>query len=404
MVHFWHGCRVDVKVGAAERVGSSAIRDLLEVTARPEIISMAGGLPCPDAFPVEAIAAATDAALADRSALQYAETPGYGPLREWVAARHDVVTEQVVITHGSQQALELLVRAVTEPGDVIALADPGYVGAVQAFRLNRARLVGIASDRDGMRVDDLADRLADGLRPTIVYVVANFDNPTGATLSDERRASLAGLADRYGFLVVDDDPYGELRWSGQAVASLASMSTRVVTLGTTSKVICPGLRVGWAVAPAAIGRDVGILKQAVDLQTTTLTQRIAHHVLTQSGFLTSHVQGLQVRYRQQCAALATALRAELGDRLSFSEPDGGMFLWGRVRGVDTSELLASALENGVAFVPGGAFGVEAKHRDALRLSFATSTCEELVEGARRLTSTLLGWTSATVSGSRVSAT
>jgi 2-aminoadipate transaminase len=182
------------------------------------------------------------------------------------------------------------------------------------------------------------------------------------------------------------------------------MSTRVVTLGTTSKVICPGLRVGWAVAPAAIGRGVGILKQAVDLQTTTLTQRIAHHVLTQPGFLASHVQGLQVRYQQQSAALATALRAELGDRLSFSEPDGGMFLWGRVRGVDTSELLASALENGVAFVPGGAFGVEAKHRDALRLSFATSTCEELVEGARRLTSTLLGWTSATVSGSRVSAT
>jgi 2-aminoadipate transaminase len=403
MDHFWHGGCMLVKhpavpVGdpirlatAATRVGSSAIRDLLEITERPEVISLAGGLPCPDAFPVEAIAAATDAVLTTHaaSALQYAPTGGHPPLRAWAAAQHGADAEQAVITHGSQQALELVTRATVEPGQAIALADPGYVGALQAFRLTGAQLVGIARDDDGMRVDELEARLRDGFRPVLVYVVSNFDNPTGATLSDERRHRLATLADHYGFLIVDDDPYGSLRWGGPPVSAMATLSDRVVQLGTTSKTLCPGLRVGWAIAPVAVTRAVIVLKQAADLQTGTFTQRIAHHVLTQPAFLPGHLAGLRRRYAQQCEALATALRVELGERISFDAPSGGMFLWARLHGSDTRQLLATAVAHGVAFVPGAEFGVDANHNsgahvDSLRLSFATAAPDELRAAARRL--------------------
>ena len=376
---------------AATRVGSSAIRDLLEITERPDIVSLAGGLPCPDAFPVDAIAAATDAVLATdaASALQYAPTGGHPPLRAWAAARHGAELEQAVITHGSQQALELVTRATVEPGQPIALADPGYVGALQAFRLAGAQLIGIPRDDDGLRVDVLHERLREGLRPALVYVVANFDNPTGATLSDERRRLLAALADRYGFLIVDDDPYGSLRWGGQPGSALATMSDRVVQLGTTSKILCPGLRVGWAVAPIEVTRAVIVLKQAADLQTGTFVQRIAHHALTQPGFLPEHLAALRRRYAQQCDALATALRDELGERISFDTPSGGMFLWARLPGIDTRQLLAAAIGHGVAFVPGAEFAVEANvhggaHADSLRLSFATAAPGELRVAARRL--------------------
>lgn len=372
--------------GAATRVGSSAIRDLLEITERPDIISLAGGLPCPHAFPVDAIAAATAAVLATdaASALQYAPTGGHPPLRAWAADRHDAEPEQAVITHGSQQALELVTRATVEPGQPIALADPGYVGALQAFRLSGAQLVGIPTDRDGMRVDVLSDRLRAGLRPALVYVVSNFDNPTGATLTEERRRELAALGDRYGFLIVDDDPYGSLRWDGEPLTAIASMSDRVVQLGTTSKILCPGLRVGWAIAPVELTRAVIVLKQAADLQTGTFTQRIAHHVLTQPGFLAGHIASLCRRYAEQCDALSTALRAELGQRISFETPSGGMFLWARLAGTDGRELLAAAIRHGVAFVPGAEFGVDSGHADSLRLSFATASPGELRAAARRL--------------------
>ena len=204
--------------GAAERVGSSAIRDLLALTQRPEVISLAGGLPSPATFPVGAVAEAAAEVLADgaESALQYSTTEGHPRLRTWVAERHPAATDpdQVLVTHGSQQALDLLVRATVAPGDTIALADPGYVGALQVFGLAGADLAGIPADGAGLCVDVLADRLAGGLRPTLVYVVAEFDNPSGVTLVTDRRHALAQLADHYGFLIVEDDPYGALRWAG----------------------------------------------------------------------------------------------------------------------------------------------------------------------------------------------
>lgn len=379
--------------GAAERVGSSAIRDLLALTQRPEVISLAGGLPSPEAFPVDVITAVTDEVLAGgaEAALQYATTEGHPGLRAWVAHRSPVATDpdQVLVTHGSQQALDLLVRATVAPGDSIVLADPGYVGALQVFRLAGADLAGIPADGDGLRVDRLADRLAEGLRPALVYVVAEFDNPSGVTLSADRRQELARLADHYGFLIVEDDPYGALRWAGPRLPALSTLSDRVVTLGTTSKILAPGLRVGWAVAPAPLAARLVVLKQAADLHTSSFSQAIAAGVLTRPGFLEPHLDGLRERYRNQCQALQDALRDRLGDRIAFHAPEGGMFLWARLQdGTATAALMPRALAAGMAFVPGNAFSVQEPHRSGLRLSFATEGPAALSEAVRRLASAL----------------
>lgn len=398
MVHYWHGGHMPVKAApplrrsrAAGGVRSSAIRDLLAVTERPDVLSLAGGLPAPDAFPVEAIARATAELLAEdpAGALQYAATAGFVPLRSWVAASlgrsgGPVDADDVVVTHGAQQAIELTVRALVDPGDAVALGDPGYVGAIQALRLAGADLLAIPVDADGLCVDVLADRLAAGARPALVYVVAQLDNPTAATLSAERRHELARLADRYGFVIVDDDPYGALRWHGDAPVPLRALSDRVVTLGTTSKVLCPGLRVGWAAAPTELARQLVLLKQAVDLQTATLTQRIAHRVLAVPGFLEPHVEHLRRTYAVRCDALVASLGRHLGDRVAFDRPPGGMFVWARLPGVDTQALLPRAVEQGVAFVPGTAFTVDGRPGDALRLSFATQSADELDTAVRRL--------------------
>jgi 2-aminoadipate transaminase len=377
---------------AARRVTSSAIRELLGVAEDPSVISLAGGLPAPDSFPVADIAAAVAGVLADDpvGALQYSRTEGYEPLRAWVAGRHDASADQVLVTHGSQQALELVARANVDPGTVVALADPGYVGAIQAFRLAGADLLPVPGDAGGLMVDELARALRRGRRPALVYVVPNFDNPTGATLAADRAAELGRLADRYGFLIVEDDPYGHLRWAGPSSPPLARFTERVVSLGTISKLLCPGLRVGYTVAPPALARTLVQLKQAVDLHTSSLAQRAAFRLLSTRGFLDRHLARLRGLYRLRARALAAALGEHLGDLASFRPPDGGMFIWARVEraGVDTQVLLASALSEGVAYVPGPAFGVAHRHRRHLRLSFATAGPEELDEGVRRLRTAL----------------
>ena len=380
---------------ALERTSSSAIRDLLEITERPGIISLAGGLPAPASFPVAAIARATAGVLADSAAtaLQYGATEGYGPLREWVGARASTPAGQVIITHGSQQALDLLARATIRSGDVIVLADPGYVGAIQAFRASGAALVGVGSDAHGLCVDELKERLRAGLRPTLVYVVANFDNPTGSTLSETRRVALANLADEFGFVIVDDDPYGELRWGGSPGTPLRLLTERCITLGTVSKILSPGLRVGWAVGPPEIVRAMVVLKQGSDLHTSSFAQQVVHRVLTEPGFLPPHIAGLRALYACQAAALVTALGHSLADHLVFDVPDGGMFVWARLRNrsINSSELLPLAIAQGVAFVPGNEFAVNAEHQFSLRLSFATGTAEELTEGVARLASAVDAW-------------
>jgi 2-aminoadipate transaminase len=376
---------------AVGRVDSSTIRDLLAVASRPGVVSLAGGMPAPGAFPVDALREATDAVLArdGAAALQYARTEGEDGLRAWHADRHGVDPGMVTITSGSQQGLDLVARALVGPGDVVVSADPGYVGAVQAFRLAGADLVGIPSDEHGLRVDVLAGRLAAGLRPVAAYLVPDLSNPTGATLSEERRGALAALADRYGFWLVEDDPYAALRWSGTVPAPLRGRTDRLVSLGTMSKVLCPGLRVGHVVAPPELTAAIVLLKQAVDLHTSTLAQRVVLELVTRPGFLAGQLTGLPERYRVRAEAMTGALREHLGDRVTFAAPAGGMFVWARLAGRDTAALLPEAVAAGVAYVPGPAFAVTERHEDRLRLSFATPSPDEIVEGVRRLATVLV---------------
>ncbi len=379
---------------AAGRVRSSAIRDLLAVVGRDGIISLAGGLPAPEAFPSPELSGAITWLLAHDpgGALQYSATEGFGPLREWIAADHGVDPDQVLVTSGSQQALELVVRTLVDPGADVALADPGYVGAIQALHLVGAHLVGVATDDQGLLVDDLARRLAEGLRPALVYVVPNFHNPTGASLAAERCRALAELADRYGFVILADDPYRHLRWAGQAPPPLATLSERVVTLGTFSKTLCPGLRVGYVVAPRSLIRAVARVKQAADLHTATLTQRATFQLVSGPAFFTSHLSRLRSLYQAKASALVGALRLHLDGRFEFRDPEGGFFVWGRLMGagIDAEELLGSALNRGVAFVPGAAFAVDSGFPRHLRLAFSHASAEELEAGVQRLRRALSG--------------
>lgn len=367
---------------------SSVIRDLLKVVEQPGMLSLAGGLPAPESFPVGRMREAVDRVLGSSaglaSPLQYGPTEGVGPLRDWVAAQAGAAQENVVVTTGSQQALDLLAHALCDPGDTVVVEHPAYLGAIQAFEAAGAVLEPVASDAHGLCVDQLEARLAAGLRPKACYVAPNFQNPTGATLALDRRRALAGLADRYGFLVVEDDPYRELRFRGEHLPQVRSFGANVVSLGSTSKVLAPGLRVGWLVAPAWLVPAVARLKQGRDLHTSSLSQWLAHDVLTDDAFLAAHRPVLASLYASRCDALCAALVARFGGGVSFDAPEGGMFVWARLAGVDTTALLPVAAAGGVAFVPGSAFHLDGGGAEHARLSFATLTPDGLAEAVRRL--------------------
>jgi len=368
----------------------SRIRELLKLTERPDMLSLAGGLPAADRFPSEIITDAFERAMLHRGptgpqALQYAPTEGVGMLRERLAAEADCSVDSTLITTGSQQGLDLLARVLCDPGDVVITEDPSYLGALQAFRFAGARVVGVPGDSDGLDTEALATLLAGGARPKFVYVCSNFGNPTGATLSSARRRHVLDLAERYGFLVVEDDPYGALRFAGQAPQSMFAPGRPVVRLRSASKVLAPGLRVGWMTGPATIVTAAGLAKQATDLHTSSLNQLIVMEAFADPRFA-DHVTSNAAVYAERAGALSAALRRSFGDRVEFTEPQGGMFIWARLLSIDTSALLESALDGGVAFVPGSAFAVEdeSDHTDRLRLSFATLTPTLLQAAAERL--------------------
>jgi 2-aminoadipate transaminase len=371
----------------AAGASSSVIRDLLRLVDRPGVLSLAGGLPAPEGFPVDRIRLAAERALAGGgrygvTALQYGPTEGDDELRDLAAARLGAPAHDVLITTGSQQGLDLVARALVDPGDVVVVEAPSYLGALQALRACEPVFAEVGTDECGLRTDVLEDLLVAGLRPKLLYTVPNFQNPSGATLPLERRRHLAALADRFGFLIVEDDPYGVLRFRGEHVASIRTFSDRVVTLGTASKLLAPGLRVAWLAAPEWLFGSLVRLKQAADLHTSSLAQRIAADVLADHDFLAAHVRRVGAIYRERCDALAAAVV----DTVDVVVPDGGMFLWGRVCGdaIDTTELLPRAVELGVAFVPGAAFHVGDGGHESVRLSFSTLTPAELAEAASRL--------------------
>ncbi len=384
--------RMSITLSARLReVRGSAIRDLLALTARPEVISLAGGLPGTDLLPRERIATALAAAVADPAAVQYGETAGLRQLRE-VLAEHESVRlgravppDGVVVTSGSQQALDLVARALLDPGDPVVVEDPVYVGALQVFQAAGAALHPVPVDAGGMVVDVLADRLAAGLRPRLVHTVSSFHNPRGATLAPSRRAALAELAERYGFLVVEDDPYGLLAFDGSPPVPVAAHGERVVRLGSASKMLAPALRVGWLTGPAVLCAAVERLKQSTDLCTSSLTQIVTAELLADHTWFAAHLDRLRTALRERAAALSGAVAAVFGDAVACSVPTGGMFCWLEFAdGTRPADLLPRALEHGVGYVPGPAFAVGQDLSSAARLCFASNPPAELHTAVARL--------------------
>jgi len=375
-------------------VGSSPVREILALTARAEVISFAGGLPAPELFDVPALREAFARALADGSAeraLQYSTTEGHAPLREALAARMEARglpthPDEVLVTTGSQQALGLAASALLDPGDVVLVEDPSYLAALQSFALAGARLVPVPAGADGPDLDAVRALVAEH-RPKLLYVVPTFQNPTGRTISRDGRARMARFAGELGLWLLEDDPYGELRYDGEPLPSLGSFpgaEDRTLAISSLSKVLAPGLRIGWLRAPAALRRALTIAKQAGDLHTSTIDQTAAATVLAAGG-MDAHLERLRAAYRARRDALLGGLAAALPTGSRWNEPEGGMFVWARLPdGHDAAALLQAALRHDVAFVPGAPFFAGAADHATLRLSFTTHPPAEIAEGLRRL--------------------
>lgn len=370
---------------------ASRIRELLRLVDQPGVLSLAGGLPAAEALDVPRVRAAAGRALdlvgpLGPVALQYGPTEGVETLRALLGRRLGVDAATVLVTTGSQQAIDLLARTWCGRDDTVVVEHPSYLGALQAFTAAGARIVAIGGDTDGIDVDHLSLELARGLRPRLVYVVPNFHNPTGSVLAADRRRRLAELADTHGFLIVEDDPYGELRFVGTPLASIADASARVVRLGSASKILAPGLRVGWLSGPPEVVDAAARLKQVADLHTPALNQLIVAELLGDEPAQRLHIDAIRARYHERAGALARALTQHLGDRVRHDAPRGGMFTWAiATDGTDTDALLPRALAAGVAFVPGSAFSaVPGSFPDAMRLSFATLDPGSLDRAVSRL--------------------
>ena len=373
----------------ARSTHSSAIRDLLDQAKRPGMISLAGGLPDATRFPADELARiAAEVIVGERErALQYGPTRGDAEASEALVSLFDrgADADRLVVTTGSQQGLDLLARVLIDQGDTVVVGDPDYLGALQVMGAHRVELSPIAMDRDGIKTDLLEERLLWGLRPKLCYLVPNFHNPTGVSISAERRSHLSELSQRYGFVVIEDDPYRELYYDpGAAPRSTTGDPELTVQLRSTSKVLAPGLRVGAMEGPSWLTDAVIAAKQSADLHTCSLTQLMAARALG-SPWITDHIDGLRAAYRSKRDVLVEALRSAFGDSIEFEVPGGGMFLWARLRGIrDTAALLERSLDAGVCFVPGQAFAVTRDLSSYLRLSFVTASEEELDMGVERL--------------------
>ncbi|WHM37314.1 PLP-dependent aminotransferase family protein [Streptomyces sp. BPTC-684] len=383
----------------AASVGSSPVREILALTARPEVISFAGGLPAPELFDVEGMRAAFDAVLADegRAALQYSTTEGDPGLRAATAARLTARglptgAGQLLVTTGSQQGLTLLAAALVEPGDTVLVEDPCYLAALQAFGFAGARIVAVPSDADGPDPAAL-DELVARERPKLFYSVPTFQNPTGRTMTAERRRAVAEVAVRRGLWVVEDDPYGELRYEGESVPWISSYegaADRTVLLGSYSKIMAPGLRLGWLRAPEALLRACAVAKQAADLHTPTVNQLAAARYLADRD-LDAHVAKVRAAYGERRDAMLASLADALPEGSSWNRPEGGMFLWATLpQGSDATASLKEAVAHDVAYVPGAPFFAGTPDPAALRLCFVTSAPDEIAEGLRRLGRALRG--------------
>ncbi|MGL4767736.1 MAG: PLP-dependent aminotransferase family protein [Formosimonas sp.] len=374
----------------ANAIKSSVIREILKVTANPEVISFAGGLPSPASFPVAQMQAAFDKVLADdaQGALQYSTTDGYAPLREWVAQRMStngtsITPDQVIIVSGSQQALDLIGKVFIDEGDKVLVETPTYLGALQAFSLFAPEFISVASDENGLDAAQISNQ--DAQTAKFIYALPNFQNPTGRMMSEERRAKLVEVARAQDLLVVEDDPYGALWYEAAPPASLLSrMPERVIHMGSFSKVLAPGLRLGYIVAPVEIARKFEQTKQATDLHTSTIAQRVVYEVV-KDGFLDEHIPMIRTLYKNQAHCMLAALEQHMPSGVTWNQPAGGMFLWVNLPSHLNSEVvLEKALAQNVAYVPGTPFYANEVNSHTLRLAFVTVPAAKIEEGVAKL--------------------
>lgn len=374
----------------AEKMNPSVIREILKVTEKPGIISFAGGLPSPQTFPIDAMREASERVLRDdgKAALQYAASEGYAPLREWVAQDllkqgMNISPDQVLITTGSQQGLDLVAKILIDAGSRILVETPTYLGALQAFTPMEPHVVSVNSDDHGVEAADLRAKVGTGAdKARFVYLLPNFQNPTGRTMTEERRAAVAQVAIDTGLPIIEDNPYGDLWFDAPPAPSLSSRHPEgSVYLGSFSKILAPGLRLGYLVAPKALYPKLLQAKQAADLHTPSFNQRVVAEVL-KDGFIERHVPTIRALYKQQCEAMLAALEREMaGLGLRWNRPVGGMFLWVQLpRGLKAVPLLEKAVAKGVAFVPGFAFYAQDADESTLRLSFVTATVAQINTG------------------------
>jgi 2-aminoadipate transaminase len=375
----------------AERMNPSVIREILKVTEKPGIISFAGGLPSPLTFPINEFAAACATVLKNdgKAALQYAASEGFPALREWVAQSlpWDVDPAQVLITTGSQQALDLIAKILIDKDSRVLVETPTYLGALQAFTPMEPEFVSVGSDAEGIDVSDLASK-AQGAR--FLYVLPNFQNPTGNTMSQARRVALSAEAARLGLPIVEDNPYGDLWFDAPPPAPLTARNPEgCIYMGSFSKTLAPGLRLGFLVAPKALYPKLLQAKQAADLHTPSFNQRMVAEVL-KDGFIDRHVPTIRALYKTQRDAMLHALEKNLaGTGVQWNTPDGGMFLWVKLpQGMNATEMLPKAVERNVAYVPGAAFYSGTAQNHTLRLSFVTATVEQINTGIALLAQTI----------------
>ncbi|WP_018915140.1 PLP-dependent aminotransferase family protein [Thiomonas sp. FB-6] len=374
----------------AHAMNPSVIREVLKLTERPGIISFAGGLPSPKTFPVDAFAESCARVLREdgQVALQYSASEGLPLLREQVAAMlpWPVDPAQVLITTGSQQGLDLVAKILIDPGSRVLVEDPTYLGALQAFAPMEPQVEGVPGDDEGVDLQALRRVARAGAAPRMLYLLPNFQNPTGRLMSEARRQALVQAAQELDLPLIEDNPYGELWFDAPPPAPLSARRPEgCIYLGSFSKVLSPGLRLGYLIAPAALYPKLLQAKQAADLHTPSFNQRMVADVL-RDGFLDRHVPGIRALYKAQRDAMLAALEREMtGLGLEWNRPAGGMFLWARLpRGMDATELLPLAVERGVAFVPGAPFHAGESDPRTLRLSFVTATREQIATGIARL--------------------
>ena len=376
------------------KLKASEIRELLKVTENPEIISFAGGLPAPELFPAEEIISVNRIVLEEsaQTALQYTTTEGYAPLRQWIADRMNTQQgtafdkDHILITHGSQQSLDLSGKVFLDEGDVVLCESPTYLAAITAFRAYGVEFVSVPTDDDGMIIDELDKILAGTQNVKAIYVIPNFQNPTGRTWSLERRMALARLSAQYGTIVIEDNPYGELRFEGEFLPSVKSFdkAENILCTGTFSKIFCPGYRIGWIAGNKDIIRKYVLVKQGVDLQCNTLAQMEIEKYLELYD-IDAHIEKIRAVYKTRRDLMVKMMELEFPDGITFTRPQGGLFAWAELpKNVNARDVLEKSLKENVAFVPGGSFFPNGGMENTLRLNFSNMPEERIVEGIRRL--------------------